>query len=74
MIDVATYPTICDRTDGASRKNRSPSSGQALVRQVEPGTRLRIALCRNMEVPIPDAEPLIHAAFDLVSASGGGVL
>jgi hypothetical protein len=27
-----------------------------------------------MEVPIPDIEPLLHAAFDMVSASEGGVL
>jgi hypothetical protein len=47
---------------------------QILVRQVQPGTRLRIAFCRNMEVPIPDIEPLLHAAFDMVSASEGGVL
>jgi hypothetical protein len=24
MIDVGTYPTICDRTDGASRKSEAP--------------------------------------------------
>jgi hypothetical protein len=47
---------------------------QMLVRQVEPGTRLRIVFYRNVEVPIPDIEPLIHAAFDLVSSSEGGLL
>lgn len=47
---------------------------QMLVRQVQPGTRLRIAFCRNMEIPIPDIEPLLHATFDMVSASEGGVL
>jgi hypothetical protein len=47
---------------------------QMLVRQVQPGTRLRIAFCRNLEVPIPDIEPLLHATFDMVSASEGGVL
>jgi hypothetical protein len=25
MIDVGTYPTICDRTDGASRKSKPQS-------------------------------------------------
>src|SRR5450755_1255004 len=32
MIDVGTYPTICDRTDGASRKSK-PQSDRLLVPQ-----------------------------------------
>lgn len=54
-----------------------PPSGhehQVLVRQVEPGRRIRISFCRNTEVPIPDIEPLLHALFDTVSASKGGVI
>jgi len=47
---------------------------QVLVRQVEPGTRLRMVFGRNLEVPIPDVEPLIHAMFDMVADSEGGVL
>jgi hypothetical protein len=30
MIDVGTYPTICDRIDGASRKSK-PQSDRLLV-------------------------------------------
>jgi hypothetical protein len=40
---------------------------QVLVRQVEPGIRVRAAFCRNLEVEIPDLEPLLHAMFDLVT-------
>lgn len=47
---------------------------QILLRQVQPGTRLRTAFCRNLEIPIPDIEPLMHALFDVVSASNGGAV
>lgn len=47
---------------------------EVLVRQIEPGVRLRIVFCRNVGVPIADVEPLIHALFDVVSASEGGVI
>jgi len=47
---------------------------QVLLRQVEPGKRLRTAFCRNLEMSIPDVEPVIHAIFDVVSASKGGVV
>jgi hypothetical protein len=39
---------------------------QVLVRQLEPGHRVRIGFCRNLELPIPDVESLIHAMFDIV--------
>jgi hypothetical protein len=35
---------------------------------------LRTAFCRNLEMPIPDIEPLMHALFDVVSASNGGAV
>jgi hypothetical protein len=41
---------------------------QVLVRQVKPGTRVRVLFCRNAEVPIPDVEAAIHAIFDIVTA------
>jgi hypothetical protein len=37
---------------------------QMLVRQVEPGQRIRTAFARNLDTPIPDIEPVIHALFD----------
>lgn len=40
---------------------------QVLVRQVEPGKRIRISFYRNLAIDIPDIEPLLHAMFDLVS-------
>ncbi len=39
-----------------------------VVRQVEPGVRVRIPFFRNLDVPIPDIEPVVHALFDLVSS------
>ncbi|HXI08866.1 MAG: hypothetical protein ACRC1G_12460 [Bradyrhizobium sp.] len=47
---------------------------QMLVRQIESGVRLRLVFCRNVGVSLPDAEPLIHALFDVVAASEGGVV
>lgn len=44
---------------------------QTLVRQIEPGRRIRTPFCRDMRTPIPDLEPLLHAIYDLVSKSGG---
>jgi hypothetical protein len=40
---------------------------QVLVRQVEPGKRVRVGFHRLLEMPIPDDENFIHALFDLVS-------
>lgn len=40
---------------------------QVLVRQVEPGQRVRTFFARNLGVEIPDDEAVIHALFDLVS-------
>jgi len=42
---------------------------EVLVRQVEVGKRIRILFCRNTQVPIPDAEEIIHALFDTWSQS-----
>lgn len=44
---------------------------QVLVRQVEPGKRMRLAFGRNLDVPIPDDETVLHALFDIVGADGG---
>jgi hypothetical protein len=38
-----------------------------LVRQVEPGQRVRLAFVRNLDCPIPDVEAILHAMFDLVA-------
>jgi hypothetical protein len=40
---------------------------QILVRQVEPGLRVRTGFYRNLEIDIPDIEPVIHALFDLMA-------
>ncbi|WHU03665.1 hypothetical protein [Sphingomonas sp. NIBR02145] len=45
---------------------------QILVRQVEPGKRMRLSFGRNLDVPIPDDEEVLHALFDLVSEGGEG--
>ena len=47
---------------------------QVLVRQVEPGKRIRKQFCRNLEVPIPDLEPVMHAMFDVVADAKEGVI
>lgn len=44
---------------------------QVLVRQVEPGKRMRLTFGRNLDVPIPDDETVLHALFDIVGADGG---
>lgn len=44
---------------------------QVLVRQVEPGKRMRLPFVRNLDVPIPDDETVIHALFDIVGGEGG---
>jgi hypothetical protein len=40
---------------------------QVVVRQVEPGKRVRLAFGRNLDCPIPDVEAILHAMFDLVA-------
>jgi hypothetical protein len=40
---------------------------QILVRQVEPGLRIRNGFYRNLAIEIPDIEPVLHALFDLMS-------
>jgi hypothetical protein len=39
---------------------------QIVVRQVEPGKRIRAPFGRNLSIPIPDNEEFIHAIFDMV--------
>lgn len=43
---------------------------EILVKQVEPGARIRTLFCRNMEFALPDREDVIHALFDTVAKSG----
>jgi hypothetical protein len=47
---------------------------QVIVRQVEPGSRLRILFGRDLTMPIPDVEEVIHALFDIASGSKGGTI
>ena len=44
---------------------------QVLVKQTQPGMRLRTPFCRSLIVPMPDIEPLIHALFDLNASAPG---
>ena len=59
---------------GAIRTSRLPKGHelQVLVRQVEPGARVRTFFGRNLAVPIADEEAVIHALFDLVSQRPAG--
>jgi hypothetical protein len=41
---------------------------QTLVRQLEPGKRIRVFFHRNVNVEIPDVESVIRALFDLVAS------
>lgn len=43
---------------------------EILVRQVEPGVRIRTIFCRNINFPLPDHEAIVHALFDTVSKPG----
>jgi len=45
---------------------------EMLVRQVEPGKRIRKAFYRNTEIDVPDQEEIIHAIFDIVATAAGG--
>ena len=39
---------------------------QIVVRQIEPGQRIRAPFGRNTAIPIPDDEEIIHAIFDVI--------
>ena len=41
---------------------------QIVVRQVEPGVRVRTPFGRNLEISIPDDEAVLHALFDTLQA------
>ena len=43
---------------------------EILVRQVEPGARIRVVFCRNTDCALPDREDIMHALFDTVAMSG----
>lgn len=64
----------------AGEKNAFPGTGlteefpprhelQVLVRQVAPGQRMRLPFVRNIDIPIPDVEAVIHALFDIFGDS-----
>ena len=40
---------------------------QVLVRQIEPGKRVRTPFYTNVKVPIPNDEAIIHALFDMLA-------
>ena len=40
---------------------------QVLVRQIEPGLRARAAFHRDLRVPVPDDESIVHAICDLIA-------
>lgn len=44
---------------------------EVVIRQIEPGRRVRLPFGRNVSVPIPDHEAIIHALFDRIAAGGG---
>jgi hypothetical protein len=59
----------------ASRVSIPMPSGhevQYLVRQVEPGKRIRLPFCRDIACPIPGIEPIVHALFDIYSQGPAG--
>lgn len=43
---------------------------EVLVRQIEPGKRARLHFGRNLDIPIPDDEAILHALSDIVSGGG----
>jgi hypothetical protein len=47
---------------------------QVLVRQIEPGMRIRSGFYRNLEIPIPDSEPIIRALFELMARRESGAI
>src|SRR5216684_2156650 len=70
----AVFPSELEGMPHANNPLPAGHEYQMLVRQVEPGVRVRLPFCRNVGVPIPDNEALIHAIFDVVAASEGGVV
>lgn len=47
---------------------------EVIIRQIEPGKRVRLPFGRNINVPIPDHESILHALFDRVAKGGGQVI
>ncbi len=43
-----------------------------VIRQIEPGRRVRLPFGRNVSVPVPDLEAIIHALFDQVAGGAPG--
>ena len=75
----AQHPTRTHRTrslhSGDSRIPRPPPGHEVLVlvRQVEPGMRLkRFFYINQQKLPVPDIEALAHALFDVVDGGNSG--
>jgi len=47
---------------------------QVLIRQVQPGQRVRQLFCRSLSTPIPDVDAVLHAIFDIVAERREGVI
>lgn len=47
---------------------------QVLIRQVQPGQRVKKLFCRNLATPIPEVEDVFHAIFDIVTGRREGVI
>ena len=60
--------------DGMAAEVRAGYEAVVVVRQIEPGTRVRTFLYQPMALSAPDDEAVAHAMFDLVAQSGPGEL
>lgn len=58
---------------GVPKEEMAPNHEvHVLIRQVEPGKRIRRAFALNMQVTVPDQEEIIHAIFDAVAVAAEG--
>jgi hypothetical protein len=72
MIDVGTYPTICDRTDGASRKSK-PQSDRLLEQAVKLVGQMKAAAEGKgdfSEIVMPNGRKLSECTFGYLSENG----
>ena len=67
MIDVGTYPTICDRTDGASRKSK-PQSDRLLVAALPIGLMGGLATAAYMDLIIRSSPTGLHGTVLMMSS------
>ena len=69
-------PTNSDEIEQSPLKGETLPPGhrfETVIRQVQPGMRIRKIYARNIALDVPDIEPLLHALFDRVSAGAPGV-